>query len=113
MLGGHLILFGLKLVIQFPSGSTALIPSGCIAHGNTPIHTGETRMSIAQYASGGLFRWVSYGFRSAKSLLKTNTGKLLKKQIDKLAGERWKEGLAMFSTLEGLQADAEGAFNTV
>ena len=81
--------------------------------GNTPIRTGETWMTIAQYTSGGLFRWVSYGFRSAKSLLKTNTGKLLKEQIDKVAGERWKEGLAMFSTLEGLQAEVEGAFNTV
>jgi len=28
--GGHLILFGLKLAIQFPVGSTALIPSGCM-----------------------------------------------------------------------------------
>jgi len=49
--GGHLILFGLKLVIQFPSGSTALIPSGCLGHGNTPNCDGETRMSIAQYAA--------------------------------------------------------------
>lgn len=71
-LGGHLILFDLKLVIQFPAGSTALIPSGCVDHGNTPIRDGDIRLSIAQY---GLFRWVAYGFKSAKSLLKTNAGK--------------------------------------
>jgi hypothetical protein len=112
-LGGHLILFGLKLAIQFPVGSTALIPSGCMDHGNTPIREGEVRLSIAQYAAGGLFRWVAYGFRSAKSLLKTNTGKVLKMQIDKDAGERWREGLGMFSTLDGLQADVEAAFNAV
>jgi len=79
-----------------------------MAHGNTPIADGETRMSIAQYAAGGLFRWVAYGFRSAKSLLKTKAGQLLKNQIDKEAGERWKEGLAMFSTVKGLQEDLRG-----
>jgi hypothetical protein len=108
-LGGHLILFGLKLAIQFPVGSTVLIPSGCMDHGNTPIGDGETRLSIAQYAAGGLFRWVAYGFQSAKSLLKTAAGKRLKEKIDKGAGERWKEGLAMFSTVGGLKADVEGA----
>ena len=75
LLGGHLILFGLKLAIQFPVGSTVLIPSGCMDHGNTPISEGETRLSIAQYAAGGLFRWVAYGFRSAKSLLKSAAGR--------------------------------------
>lgn len=108
--GGHLILFGLKLAIQFPAGSTVLIPSGCMDHGNTPIGESETRLSIAQYAAGGLLRWVAYGFRSAKSLLKTAAGKQLKKSIDKGAGERWKEGMAMFSTVGGLKADAEDAF---
>ncbi|KIM38351.1 hypothetical protein M413DRAFT_46322, partial [Hebeloma cylindrosporum] len=101
--GGHLILFGLKLAVQFPVRSSVLIPSGCMEHGNTPIGEGETRLSIAQYAAGGLFRWVAYGFRSAKSLLKTAAGKCLKHKIDKGANERWKEGLAMFSTMEGLQ----------
>ena len=109
-LGGHLVLFGLKLAIQFPAGSTVLIPSGCVDHGNTPIGEGETRFSIAQYAAGGLFRWVAYGFCSAKSLLKSAAGKQLKKTIDKAAGVRWREGLAMFSTVGGLQADAEEAF---
>lgn len=76
-------------------------------HGNTPIAEGETRLSITQYAAGGLFQWVAYGFQSAKSLLKIVAGKRLKKEIDKGAGERWREGLGMFSTLGGLQADVE------
>jgi hypothetical protein len=109
-LGGHLILFNLKLVIQFPVGSTALIPSGCVDHGNTPIGDGETRLSIAQYAAGGLFRWVAYGFKSAKTLLKMKAGRRLKSQIDKGPGDRWREGLEMFSTLDGLLADVEEAF---
>lgn len=111
--GGHLILFGLKLAVQFPAGSTALIPSGCVSHGNTPIGEGETRLSIAQYAAGGLFRWVAYGFQSAKSILKTKAGKRLKSTVDKGTGERWREGMEMFSTVGGLQADAEGVFNAV
>jgi hypothetical protein len=110
-LGGHLILFDLKLAIQFPIGSTALIPSGCMAHGNTPIREGEVRFSMAQYAAGGLFRWVSYGFCTEKSLLQQDNGKSIKEQADKEAGEHWREGLAMFSTAEGLQTDVEEAFN--
>ena len=110
-LGGHLILFGLKLAIQFPVGSTILIPSGCLNHGNTPIGEGETQLSITQYAAGGLFRWVAYGFQSVKSLLKTVAGAQLKKNFDKGAGERWREGLGMLSTVGGLQADVENALN--
>jgi len=112
-LGGHLILFGLKLLVQFPAGSTALIPSGCVGHGNTPIREGEFRLSIAQYAAGGLFRWVAYGFRSAKSLLKTKAGKALKKEIDMAAGERWREGLALFSTKDGLPTDVAEVFSAI
>ena len=36
-----------------------------------------------------------------------------KKKIDKGAGERWREGLEMFSTVRELQADAEEAFNCI
>ena len=104
------VLFGLKLAVQFHTGSTVLIQSGCMDHGNTPIHDGEVRLSITQHTAGGLFRWVAYGFWSAKSLLKTAAGRQLKKKIDKDAGERWREGLAMFSTIGGLQADADEAF---
>lgn len=109
-LSGHLILFGMKLAVQFPAGSTVLILSGCVEHGNTPVGKDETRLSIAQYAAGGLFRWVAYGFQSAKTLLKTAAGRQLKKAINKGDGVRWREGLAMFSTLDGLQGDVEAAF---
>jgi hypothetical protein len=44
----------------------------------------------------------------AKSLLKTRTGQALKQQV---AGTRWKESLAMFSTMGGLQEDIKEAFN--
>ena len=67
--GGHLILFALKLIIEFPPGLTILLPSGTMPHSNTLIQTGETHLSMTQYCAGGLIRWVDYGFQSVKSLL--------------------------------------------
>ncbi|KAJ7776454.1 hypothetical protein B0H16DRAFT_1302552 [Mycena metata] len=62
----HLYLKQLKLVVEFPPAATAAIPSAVVEHGNTPLAPTETRYSITQYAAGGLFRWVKYGFRTAK-----------------------------------------------
>ncbi|KDR65108.1 hypothetical protein GALMADRAFT_82268, partial [Galerina marginata CBS 339.88] len=109
-LGGHLIMFNFKLVVEFPPSSTVLIPSGCLDHGNTPIQDGETRLSIAQYAAGGLFRWVAYGFKSAKALTKTKLGKVQKEDFDKRNGVRWSEGMEMFSKVDELQADLQTVF---
>ncbi|KIJ58234.1 hypothetical protein HYDPIDRAFT_103064, partial [Hydnomerulius pinastri MD-312] len=66
--GGHLILFKLGLVIEFPPGSTVLIPSSIVSHGNVPIRDGESRVSFTQYCAGGLLRWVQHGFRAVKTL---------------------------------------------
>ncbi|KAI0054487.1 hypothetical protein BV25DRAFT_1771765, partial [Artomyces pyxidatus] len=60
--GGHLYLWELKLVIEFPPGSTILLPSSIVSHGNTPIQPGETRQSFTQYCAGGLMRWHAYGY---------------------------------------------------
>jgi hypothetical protein len=66
--GGHLILFDLGLVIEFPPGSTILIPLGSLHHGNTPVQEGEDRYSLVQYCPGGLLRHVAYGFRLESNL---------------------------------------------
>lgn len=63
-LGGHLILWDLKLAIRFPAGSTILLPSALLRHGNTSIQPGETRYCIIQYTAGGLFRWVANNHRT-------------------------------------------------
>ncbi|KAJ8497198.1 hypothetical protein ONZ45_g12162 [Pleurotus djamor] len=68
-LGGHLVLWDLKVVIRFPPGSTLLVPSGVVRHSNLPIQPHETRYSITQYSAGSLFRWVNNGYRSDKDLL--------------------------------------------
>ncbi|KAJ2934712.1 hypothetical protein H1R20_g2363, partial [Candolleomyces eurysporus] len=103
--GGHLILFNLKIAFEFPPGSTAIIPSAAVKHGNTPIQPGEERMSIAQYAAGGLFRWVAYGFQSGKDLVSSRNGQKKRDLIDKPEEARWSEGLKLYSTPATLLKD--------
>ncbi|KAJ3746986.1 hypothetical protein EV360DRAFT_76351 [Lentinula raphanica] len=67
--GGHLVLWDLGLVIQFPPGSTVLFPSALITHSTLPIQEHETRYAMIQYSSGGLFRWRENGFQSDKAFL--------------------------------------------
>ena len=47
--GSHLILFNLKLIVEFLSGSDVIIPSSTVTHGNTPIQLGESRMSESMF----------------------------------------------------------------
>ena len=60
--GGHLVLWDLKIAIEFPRHSTILLPSAIIEHSNTAIGPTESRMSVTNYNSAGLFRWIAYGF---------------------------------------------------
>ncbi|KAK0458714.1 uncharacterized protein EV420DRAFT_1620489 [Desarmillaria tabescens] len=88
--GGHLILWDLKLVIEFPPGSTILFPSAILRHSNTPIGCGETRYSFTQYTSGGLFRWVDQGLQlmmhEHDAALRTHAG-------------RWAMGLGLYASM--------------
>ncbi|KAJ7815116.1 hypothetical protein B0H14DRAFT_2310027, partial [Mycena olivaceomarginata] len=100
----HLYLKELKLVVEFPSTATALIPSAVIHHGNTPLAPNETRRSMTQYAAGGLFRYVKYGFKTAKELL-AHGGRKLKGALDGAPGQRHDAGLDLFSKVDELAAD--------
>jgi hypothetical protein len=105
-LGGHLVLWDLKLVIEFPPGSTILIPSASLRHSNVSIRDGETRYSFTQYTAGGLFRWVDHGFQSASAYSAGRTKAQLKKhecQEEHKGAERWRMGVNLFSTLSSLQ----------
>ena len=57
--GGHLILWDLKIAIEFPPHSTIFIPSTIVEHSNTATQLGEARSTIMQYNSAGLFCWVA------------------------------------------------------
>ncbi|KAJ6631937.1 hypothetical protein B0H10DRAFT_1975532 [Mycena sp. CBHHK59/15] len=82
-LGGHIYLKQLKLVIEYPS-----------------------------VCRGGLFRWVTYGFQSAKSLLSKKGGKEIRDQHDGAPGSRWEEALDMFSKYDDLVADQIAVFGS-
>ena len=62
-LGGHLFVRELGLVAEFPAGSSILLPSAVLHHGNIPINLtqGEYRGSVTQYCAGGLIRWDDQG----------------------------------------------------
>ena len=65
--GGHLVIWDLGLVIEFPSGSLIFLPSAILRHSNIPVQENESRHSFTQYTAGGLFRWAECGFQSQKS----------------------------------------------
>ncbi|KAJ3717010.1 hypothetical protein C8R42DRAFT_697784 [Lentinula raphanica] len=67
--GGHLILWDLKLIVEFPPGCTALIPSALLRHSNTTIRRTETRYSMTFFTASGLFRWRHNNFMSDKDFL--------------------------------------------
>ncbi|KAF9471525.1 hypothetical protein BDN70DRAFT_819895, partial [Pholiota conissans] len=104
--GGHLVLWDLKLIIQFPPGSTILIPSSVITHSNVPISRLETQLSFTQFSAGGLFHWVDQGFQSTDSYLATLTPEGEEENLRRRE-ERCKLGLFLFSTMCSLPADRE------
>ncbi|KAF8872686.1 hypothetical protein BD779DRAFT_1452535, partial [Infundibulicybe gibba] len=110
--GGHMVLWDARLVIEFPAGSTILIPSGSMRHSNTAIREAETRLSFTQYCAGSLFRWVEYGFRTAEEFKKSDPiGKVL---VDSWQAVRWSAGVELFSKLSDLvqgSGDLENIYN--
>ncbi|KDR65537.1 hypothetical protein GALMADRAFT_81757 [Galerina marginata CBS 339.88] len=100
--GGHLVLWDLKLVIEFPPGSTILIPSSAIHHANTRIQAGERRYSFTQYSAGGLFRWLENGFKTVKAHHSTLGPERTASLLDDLSNQL-ELGLSLFSTVEELE----------
>ncbi|KAL1698750.1 hypothetical protein EV121DRAFT_274210 [Schizophyllum commune] len=101
--GGHLVLWELRLVVEFPPGSTIIIPSGLITHSNVPVGPGETRFSVTQYTAGALIRWIDQGFQTKEAFLASLTRKQRAAEQEK-AKTRYMKGLAMFSTLTELRS---------
>lgn len=111
--GGHVILEDLKMYVEFPSGTTCYLPSASCSHGNARLAPGEWRYSLTQYCPGGLLRWVFYGFRSAKSLLASKSGKAEKARLDAGVGSRWEWALGLFTKVNELQSDIAKAFQPI
>ncbi len=103
VLGGHLILHDFRLVIQFPAGATVLIPSATCRHGNTAIQDGETRTVLTQYAAGGLFRYMEYGFMTWKALVDRRPA--MADFLNEGRDMRWERELELYSKVDELHDD--------
>ncbi|KAK7471902.1 hypothetical protein VKT23_000003 [Stygiomarasmius scandens] len=97
--GGHLILWDLKVVIEFPPGWTMLIPSAYLRHSNTTIGPGETRYSFTQYTAGAIFRYVEDGFQ-----MRSQMNEHLRNEAEARQRDRIQNDLNMYSTLDELKA---------
>jgi hypothetical protein len=87
-------------VVEFPPGSTVLIPSAILSHSNVDINEGEKRYSFTQYASGGLFRWVENGFKSGSRYVSKLKGSKAEKDKAKAKNHsRLLELISMFPTV--------------
>ncbi|KAF8218371.1 hypothetical protein K438DRAFT_1901141 [Mycena galopus ATCC 62051] len=100
-LGGHLILWDLRLVVRSPPGSTVFIPSAIIRHSNVPIRPHEIRSSFTQYTAGGLFRWIRNGFMTDEQYERTASASDQAARAAE-ATTRWEEGMDMFSKIDDL-----------
>lgn len=106
--GGHLILRNLGVVVEFPPGCTVLFPSAVVQHGNVPIQEGETRMSITQYASGSLFRWVDYGFCDEETFFRREPERAAEMWANRK--QAWRESLSLYSKVDELYDDLISTF---
>ena len=100
--GGHLVLWDLKLVIEFPPGATILIPSSAIHHSNTRIQTGEHRYSFTQYSSGGIFRWRNNGFETVEKRHGSMTPEAVSSLLEELSNQL-EFGLSLYSTVDEIE----------
>ncbi|KAF9548611.1 hypothetical protein CPC08DRAFT_648401 [Agrocybe pediades] len=97
--GGHLVLWDSRLVIEFPPGSTILIPSSVMSHSNTAISRDETRYSFTQYAAGALFRWVDNNFMKATDYWESLTEEQ-RTMTNEKDSQRWIFGLSLLPDFE-------------
>ena len=71
--------------------------------GYTPIREGESRMSFTQYAAGGLFRWVDYGFKTWNQLWESDRAHANWELENR--PKKWAEFLNLFSKVHELESD--------
>ncbi|KAJ7209357.1 hypothetical protein B0H12DRAFT_1030471 [Mycena haematopus] len=100
--GGHLILWDLELVVEFPAGALILLPSATVAHSNVPVREGEERTSFTQFSAGGMFRYVDNGCQTVDELAENSPEEYAR--MMELKGARWEKGLSLLSTLDELVA---------
>lgn len=98
--GGHIVLWDLGVVLEFPAGACVCLPSALVTHSNIPTSAGEIRMSFTQYCAGEIFRYVENGLQTDKALEQGDPAIMLY-QIN-FRETRIEEGYKMFSKVEDL-----------
>lgn len=88
------------MVVEFPSGSTVLIPGATVTHSHVPVEKDETRVSFMQHTPGEIFKWLDNGGRTDQELQREDPFEYVR--MYELREGRWEEGLERFSTLEQL-----------
>jgi hypothetical protein len=68
--GGHPVLLDFRVLVQFPAGSVVHILSSPMRHANTPVAEGKFRISVIQYMSDSLSRFMDAGYKCVKNLPK-------------------------------------------
>lgn len=104
-LGGHLILWDLWLIIEFPPGMTIAIPPAIFCHLNISIQQDEKRFSITQYTSAGIFRFINNGFKTNITLEQEMLKEEAQAWADAVKGH-YVEGVKIYSTLDELRQRA-------
>ncbi|KAJ6589565.1 hypothetical protein B0H19DRAFT_924435, partial [Mycena capillaripes] len=66
--GSHLVLWDLKLVIEFPASMLILLPSATIAHSNVLLQESEEHVSFTQFSADEIFRYIYNNFRTVEEL---------------------------------------------
>ncbi|KAK7435867.1 hypothetical protein VKT23_019398 [Stygiomarasmius scandens] len=97
--GGHLIIWELGLVIEFPPGTVILLPSALFKHSNTAIADSETRSSITFYSASGLFRWVHNGCMSDKEF-KLRANQKTRRRWEEHRRDLWKIGVELLKPVD-------------
>ncbi|KAJ7792420.1 hypothetical protein B0H14DRAFT_2931423 [Mycena olivaceomarginata] len=98
--GGHLVLWDLKMVVEFPPGALILLPSATVAHSNIPVQPGEEHASFTQFSAGGIFRFVDNGCQTVKELAEDDPEEY--ERLMALRAARWEQGLSLLSTVDEL-----------
>ncbi|KAK0502400.1 hypothetical protein EDD18DRAFT_1065079, partial [Armillaria luteobubalina] len=96
--GVHLILWELKLFIQFPHGATIFIPSATIMYSNTAPVQGDSHSSFMQFLASGILWWVDNGFRTEKEMARQDPAAYA--EMLKCKGKHRQMGLSLLSTLD-------------
>ncbi|KAF9025147.1 hypothetical protein BDZ89DRAFT_954060, partial [Hymenopellis radicata] len=71
--GGHIILWDLRCIIEFPPGNMILLPSALVTHGNLiVIQDGVMRAAFVLYSAAALFEYVWNKKKGSRNTFQNN-----------------------------------------